>query len=51
LPKRKFITMKWNLFSLIEKGMEYMALVTPNLIVGVEGYTLFLKFFKGWMFQ
>jgi hypothetical protein len=33
---RLWITLRWNIFSLIEKGVEYMALVTPNLTVGID---------------
>jgi hypothetical protein len=40
-----------SIFSLIEKGVEYMVLVTPNQTVGINGYTLFFKLSKGWMSQ
>jgi hypothetical protein len=45
-PMRLWITLRWNIFSLIEKGVEYMALVTPNMTFGINGYTLFFKFLR-----
>jgi hypothetical protein len=37
---------RWYTFSVSEKGVEYMALVTPNLTVGINGYILFVKFLR-----
>jgi hypothetical protein len=37
------------LFSLSEKGVEFIILVTPNLTLGIREYNLFYKFCNGWI--